>query len=221
MHFLQHKMLATCLAYSTGWYCKNGALSSSFCAFVIAYLSTTPLLGMQAFLLYLMLDSLVRHDPLPPEMKFHHAASAILTSLGILCFCDSIAPIITSLLDMEITSPFLHFGKYVHASGRDARWCLCVLLCLWIPFRILFPCRAILQLATVVSKEWSLPMFGALLATIVLVGMQIAWFWKLCVLFYEKVCEGNLTNEDLEETLGEDETVEEVREGGKCDSVES
>lgn len=172
---------------------KKVNLSNVFCTAAIAFLSLFGLVfeSMATFFCYLLLDSSWRNDKMPTEILFHHAGCSILTLIGLLIAVDLKDPIkklvcgaISCLLNMEITSPFLHAAKA--AKKKDsllAAPLMAVLIVLWIPFRLIYPFLSIYNFYILYTLKTTWSVLICVNLVILLVAVQFMWFFRLCVLF--------------------------------------
>jgi hypothetical protein len=146
--------LLTVASFVIGHHFEHG-LHSALCSVVISTLNYYSFTqdAMKSFLLYLCLDLSKRHkdDPLSTEIFLHHSISILITTIGLyLCNSNienvkSIYTICSYLLNMEITNSLLYLGKRFKKRGQFllASISLIFLIICWIPFRIVYPLKAL------------------------------------------------------------------------------
>lgn len=142
--------------------------------------------GCAAFLMYLILDTFGRKsfDSVTIDTIIHHSIGMLLSSCGILLIGASsnkllISKTILCLLNMEITTPFLHLA-WMFKKDRNYYGCIVsflFLIGLWIPFRIVYPVQMLFEFLN--DDTESLVLVQTLIFG--LISMQFYWFYKLCV----------------------------------------
>ena len=170
--------------------------ASLLCTLLILLYSyfTNTFYGCFTFLIYLLCDTFLRRDgQMKLDNKIHHTLGIIISLFGLYILHNQhhekslskpfyyVNSIIQTLLQMEITTPFLHVGWILKEQGEIHGTILSfvIVLLLWIPFRILYPIQAlgkymILNESNLINNTIELIIFS-------LICMQIIWFTKLCV----------------------------------------
>jgi hypothetical protein len=172
---------------------RNGDLSNAVCASAIAILSLSGFVfeSMATFFCYLIIDMAWRDHKMPLEILMHHVGCSILTFIGLLIAVDLIDPMkslvcgaIACLLNMEITTPVLHAAKF--AKKKESSFAgplLALLIFLWIPFRLLYPFLSIYYFYLLYKATETWAVLVCVNLVILLVVVQVFWFFRLCVLF--------------------------------------
>ena len=171
----------------------GGTFPNIICAFLIFFISWNDqiLQSMGTFIWYLILDLFWREDIIPKDIKIHHTVCGFLTLIGLICLLDlphscreeaNVA--IGSLLNMEITSPILHFGKSMKDRGHkfEAAIALLILILLWIPLRIYNPFLSFLvfyEMSFIQNNPLLLVASGLIF---ILSFLQLYWLYRLILL---------------------------------------
>jgi len=188
-------MILMAMLFFCGHLMHGGRLASSLCSILIVLYSLldTPIYSASVFIEYLLLDYFYREDVMPNEIVVHHIITGCLTLIGIhaVSFMEDKSVgnyIIVSLLQMELTTPFLHLSFYLNTNHhfKLAAYSYSALLLTWIPFRLIYPAICIYKLYMEITPSflWFYLIGPIICATL---ALQAYWFYKLITIAIKKL----------------------------------
>jgi hypothetical protein len=202
-NILTQALIFLCFPFFISFLWGGNKCSSFLSTIIIAVTSLLNfnILSMALFINYIILDLVFRSENIQNYMIWHHIVSGSLTFLGLYITLEfssnySLIAIASHLLQMEITTPFLHFAKYCEDQQLkfESLFVLFCLILVWIPFRIVGPLKSAFIIKSIIElKETDLFLKNCLKIVFVLIvilfAFQIVWFGKLCVVMQKKFLE--------------------------------
>ena len=154
--------------------------------------------AMCIFLTYLLIDyfCLNRSQPLTIDVVFHHIVGIFIVLFGLYELHYNEIQIyrhVSRFLDMEITTPFLHVSWILYNDYKNKTLAIIlfgILLILWVPFRLLYPTKAVFELflqhesfkfSSQNDRIVGFPFFACFIL------LQYYWFLQLCKVVIKKI----------------------------------